>query len=415
MRWIRLLQISRVLLYAMAVASSGCDWGRLPAAPILIHAATEQASVRLAWIAPFSAGQSAIASYTATCQASGEHLTVTALASPATLYGLNPGTRYACAVTASNASGTGSESNTLHVLVRPQAALSFATVYRNAPWAKGMSVTFPSECVMTLWPAARPNHAVDDFYLSPPTTGQARNQVTGANQAVARTAISRMPLVVRAYEGPGRHEPIRVNICPRQAPSTTPTNAGVIGLLVSGATLYKAAEITGHRATALNDNVAYSFKGTKGQNITAHFLDTCGGHPTPADAGNSYHYHGYSSCVTSVVDHADGPSHMIGVALDGFPIYGDRDIHGRSIDPTQLDGCNGLTSPTPEFPQGIYHYVLPRGITQHHASMRCYGGHVPAKTLAAAQAAGFCYASEQAPTPQALGMGMPMLPQTQKR
>lgn len=399
----------------MAVASSGCDWGRLPAAPILTSAVTDPASVRLAWIAPFHTGQSAIAAYTATCRAPGENLTAMALASPVSVHGLNLGTRYECVVAASNASGTGPVSNTLNVFTQPEAALSLASVYSSAPWAKGMSVTFPSECVMTLWPAARPNHAVDDFYLSPPTTGQALNQATGSSQTVAHTAISRMPLVVQAYEGPGRHEPIRVNICPRQAPSTTPTNAGVIGLLVSGATLYKAAEITGHRGTALNDNVAYSFKGTKGQNITAHFLDTCGGHPTPVDGGNSYHYHGYSPCVTSGVDHADGPSHMIGVALDGFPIYGDRDIDGRTIDPTELDGCNGLTSPTPEFPQGIYHYVLPRGVTQHHASMRCYAGHVPAQTLEAAQAVGFCYASEQAPTPQALGMGMQMSRELQKR
>ena len=231
-------------------------------------------------------------------------------------------------------------------------------------------------------------------------------------RVVARTAISRMPLVLRAYEGEGVHEPISVNICPSQSAKTTATNSGVIGVMVSGATLYKAAEIPGHRATALNDNVRYRLPVLQGVPKTVGFLDACGGHPTPTNAGNSYHYHGHSACVTSLVDRPDGPSHLLGVALDGFPIYGDRDMQGNKIDPATLDACNGITSPTPEFPQGMYHYVLPSGVQQHHAAMRCYAGHVPTKLWLAAENAGFCYSPDQASS--AGPMGMPMRTQGSK-
>ena len=73
---------------------------------------------------------------------------------------------------------------------------------------------------------------------------------------------------------------------------------------------------------------------------------------------------------------------------------------------SRLDACNGITSPTPEFPQGIYHYVLPAGTKEHNSSMRCYAGSVPLKELAAAEASGFCYAS---PPDAALGGADPVM------
>ena len=32
-------------------------------------------------------------------------------------------------------------------------------------------------------------------------------------------------------------------------------------------------------------------------------------------------------------------------------------LQPSTITASQLDACNGITSPTPEFPDGIYHYV----------------------------------------------------------
>ena len=62
----------------------------------------------------------------------------------------------------------------------------------------------------------------------------------------------------------------------------------------------------------------------------------------------TWHAHGNPSCVTSQVDTATGPSHLIGIALDGFPVYGGRDNKGNIVQVSQLDACNGITSATPE-------------------------------------------------------------------
>ena len=104
--------------------------------------------------------------------------------------------------------------------------------------------------------------------------------------------------------------------------------------------------------------------------------------------GTTWHAHGNPSCVTSQVDAGTGPSHIIGVALDGFPIYGGRDINGNVINVSQLDACNGLTSATPESPGEAYHYVLPIGVTTKNASINCYNGTVSQSALNAAKKLG---------------------------
>lgn len=86
-----------------------------------------------------------------------------------------------------------------------------------------------------------------------------------------------------------------------------------------------------------------------------------------------WHYHGVPTCLTQQVD-GNGPSHIIGFALDGYPIYGGRDVNGNVISASQLDACNGITSATPEFPNGAYHYVLPIGVTSSQSSLNCYTG-----------------------------------------
>ena len=256
---------------------------------------------------------------------------------------------------------------------------------------------------MTVWASARPSHAVDAYYLTPLLTGNSST----VDKGIRFTKVSAMPLAVTPLQGLGAQAPLQFNICSTQAGVATAVNAGAIGVLISGSVLFGAAEITGHRATTLKDNASYSFRSRAGKPITAHFIDHCNGHPTPANAGNSYHYHGLSECVTAMVDHKNGPSHLMGVALDGFPIYGDKDMNGQTIAPARLDACNGITSPTPEFPQGVYHYVLPSNVTEHNASMRCYAGAISRKELAIADSSDFCYAPQASgPTNLAGGMAM---------
>jgi hypothetical protein len=297
------------------------------------------------------------------------------------------GVRYRCSVSASNSAGTGAASDPVTVTLAAPKAASLEAGYRLARWSPDMSVTYPSECTMTVWPSGRPNHAVDAFYLAPPVYPLA------LSSSVATTPVSGIKLVVTPYEGSGAQTPISFNICPTKAPGTTPANAGAIGVLISGSALYKASEIPGHRATVLKDQVSYQPKPSGAPADAVHFIDACNGHPTPRTAGNIYHYHGLSDCVTAQVDRTGGPSHLIGVALDGFPIYGDRNLQGQRVNPSQLDACNGITSATPEFPGGVYHYVLPQGVQQFNASLRCFSGTVPQQQLAAAEANGFCYSA----------------------
>ena len=374
--------IARTLALALVVLAAACDVGQRLWAPGVTAASPGNASATLAFQAPVYAGQSAISTYVATCTGAGETWSARGEASPLTVPGLANGHTYACTVSASNAAGMGAPSGAVKVTPRPDPARSLAAVYRQAAWGKDVAITFPDACTMTIWPSARPSHPVDAYYLTTTVVSPARF-----------TRLSAMPLAVTPLSGPGAQAPMQINICPSLAAAATAVNAGGIGVMISGSVLFGAAEIAGHRATTLQDNVAHTFLSPEGETVTAQFIDHCNGHPTPADAGNSYHYHGLSDCVTSLVDDSHGgPSHLIGVALDGFPIYGDRDIHGQPVPPQRLDACNGITSPTPEFPQGVYHYVLPSGVKAHNASMRCYSGHISRQTLATADASGFCYA-----------------------
>lgn len=70
------------------------------------------------------------------------------------------------------------------------------------------------------------------------------------------------------------------------------------------------------------------------------------GHP---QQNSQYHYHMEPTWLT-----ASSRSRLVGVLLDGFPVYGPADADGRA--PADLDSCHGHVGVTAEFPAGIYHY-----------------------------------------------------------
>ena len=154
---------------------------------------------------------------------------------------------------------------------------------------------------------------------------------------------------------------------PQKVAETFSLPFGAMGVIISGSTVYNPYEGDG-KTVALNAN----FTLTNRNGAQVAFLDSCNGHPSPHPLAH-YHYHGLPACVTSQVDQKDGPSHIIGYAFDGFPIYGDRDINGAPIDPETLDDCNGIEGPTPEFPKGIYHYVLLQ-VPTVQSTIRCLHG-----------------------------------------
>ena len=238
---------------------------------------------------------------------------------------------------------TGSTSSSLNV------------AYRNVAWQAGVTVTFPTDCTMTYTSKGVPSHSTDAYYLEPV------RDVGGA--VVATTAASRMQLGSAAFGGTAASTTSMsqtFNTCPTKAATTTATSGGAIGWMISGSAMFNATEGDNNPTPALTDNVSYTFTDTGGVSRTAKFIDSCSGHPTPV---STYHYHALPACVTALVDAAAGASHIIGIANDGFPIYGNKDINGSAVGIDQLDACNGITSATPEFSSGIYHYVLPAGVT----------------------------------------------------
>ena len=132
-----------------------------------------------------------------------------------------------------------------------------------------------------------------------------------------------------------------------------------------GAVIFNPYEGDG-KTVAVTGNVYL----TDSNGVKWGFLDMCNGHP---GMGGMYHYHGMPPCVTSVIDKTGGPSHILGIAFDGFLIYGNKDINGKVVPSSKLDECNGITSPTPEFPAGIYHYVLTEE-KSNRSTINCFAG-----------------------------------------
>jgi hypothetical protein len=247
---------------------------------------------------------------------------------------------------------------------------TYVAAYKGLTWTNA-TVTFPTDCTMTITATGVPPYH-DPYYLAPSST----DSVTG----VVATTASGLQLTVTPYEaGSIVSSTNTINICPAKATSTTATNLGPIGYDTSGEFLYNAFEAT--NTPALGDNVSYSYT-TGGTTYTASFVDKCNSHATPVNVGYTWHLHGVPLCLTSTVGSAGTPSHIIGIALDGYPVYGGYDNTGAAVQVSQLDACNGITSATPEFPNGVYHYVLPVGVTSKYSSLNCYTGTVSGTLMA---------------------------------
>jgi hypothetical protein len=200
-----------------------------------------------------------------------------------------------------------------------------------AGWASDMTVSV-ADGELTLADDGLPDHDVLEAYLlmSGDTTGVVAKSYT--------TSVPTDPVI---------------------ADATTDTGGGAIGVMISGGVLFNPYE---------GDGVTVAVSSNFTQNGVP-FLDTCNGHPLPD--GGTYHYHGVPYCITDEVDTDGEHSVLIGVLLDGFPVYGPQGADGAA--PTDLDACSGHTGPTPEFPNGVYHYHLTETAPY---SIPCYKGEV---------------------------------------
>jgi hypothetical protein len=241
---------------------------------------------------------------------------------------------------------------------------STADGLRLASWGSNVTATIADGTIRYVSDGI-PNHSRQAEYALP-------NQGVRVPNASTATA-GKDPTVAQNYD-------FTITTNPVMASKKTSTSLGTIGVMISGAALFNPYE---GDATTVAMSSNFTVTGSDGKPVA--FLDSCNGHPTPMGA---YHYHGLPSCVTSTIDTEGGPSHILGVAFDGFPIYGDRDASGAVITASQLDECNGITSATPEFPNGIYHYVL-LNVADSTSSIKCFSGTVDSSlTKAMAQMPG---------------------------
>jgi hypothetical protein len=175
---------------------------------------------------------------------------------------------------------------------------------------------------------------------------------------------------------------------PVYSKTVTTTNQGPIGFLLDGAALFNPYEAN-HATVATSDNFIATANG-----VSASFLDSCDGHPGP---GGQYHYHGLPACLvtyatggsptvtsvsslsgttTSAVSEVNAASRrpvILGFAFDGYGIYDNVAMNGRTVPVSALDSCNGIFSPVPGYPHGVYHYVL-ENVKGARSSIGCYHG-----------------------------------------
>lgn len=123
---------------------------------------------------------------------------------------------------------------------------------------------------------------------------------------------------------------LRVPSSPAIASATSDTPMGPIGMAVNGVPLFN--QYAAGRSPLSGEIISF---------------DRYNGHPQQS---GQYHYHMEPFWLTT----SSGASSLIGVLLDGFPVYGPKDPDGST--PSNLDSCNGHTRATADVATGIYHY-----------------------------------------------------------
>ena len=210
-----------------------------------------------------------------------------------------------------------------------------------------------------------PNHELPDQFLVP-ITGQFTPPVTEDEVSPVDTDVA---VVASPVD-------VTITLTPELADEPTLTSLGIIGVAISGAQLFNDYEDQDRQFVAVDDSFEVGGVG---------FTDSCNAHPLAllADGtGNgNYHYHGVPYCITDAVDVDGEHSTIIGFVLDGFPFYGNKDEGGVTITSADLDACSGHFGPTPEFPEGIYHYHLTDDEAPY--SIDCYSGVIDASANAA--------------------------------
>jgi len=126
----------------------------------------------------------------------------------------------------------------------------------------------------------------------------------------------------------------RIPTSPTPAATHQATGMGPIGVAINGVVLFNQ----------------YNGAGALLGSLEFNNFDQYNGHPTPAPA-EVYHYHIEPVWLTA----KNGEDSLVGYLLDGFPVYGPVE-NGKRLTSADLDAYHGHTSPTADYPDGIYHY-----------------------------------------------------------
>lgn len=124
----------------------------------------------------------------------------------------------------------------------------------------------------------------------------------------------------------------RIPLNPSPATVTQTTPLGAMGVAVNGVLIF--------------NQYAAGFSPLGLMEINS--FDQYNGHPT---GQNQYHYHIEPLYLTDTL----GVDALIGVLMDGYPVYGPME-NGVTLTGGDLDAFHGHTGPTPEYPEGTYHY-----------------------------------------------------------
>ena len=196
------------------------------------------------------------------------------------------------------------------------------------------------------------------------TTAQPTTAVTTLPSAYARfgatatVSLDGTTVVIRTTDVPDHKSPyFSTSDANYEAPQTgmqinpnrIATQNIVFRIPVSPAAATPSDTPLGPMGVAVNGVVLFNQYAAGRVPLTSEILsfDRYNGHPTPS---SQYHYHVEPLWLTA----SRGKAALIGVLLDGFPVYGTIDENGSA--PSDLDNCNGHTGVTTDFPQGIYHY-----------------------------------------------------------
>lgn len=228
-----------------------------------------------------------------------------------------------------------------------------------AQWGDNVTITM-SDSSFQFESDGIPNHELPDQFLVP--------QEGSFSPPVGEDEVSATDTSVAVVESPVDQT---ITLTPTYVDETSDTNLGIIGVAISGAQLFNDYEDQDRSFVAVDDN--FSVDGV-------FFVDSCNGHPLALNADGTgqgnYHYHGVPYCLTDIIDVEGEHSSILGFLVDGFPFYGPQDADGVTITSDDLDECSGHVGPTPEFPEGIYHYHITEDRSPY--TVDCYHGEVEA-------------------------------------